>query len=154
MDVQLGAKLIFKLSVDCDPGKEVGMLDGGFLTAIPITGGTFEGDGLNGEGIRGKVLCGGADWNTRFGPNPPEETEASHVFAKYLIQTDDGVLIHIENGGYKSWKPGAQTKIITTPHFQVQKDSKYAWLNYGVYVGTLESREDHTGVEIQIFRMD
>ncbi|WP_434309147.1 DUF3237 domain-containing protein [Hominifimenecus sp. rT4P-3] len=152
MDVTLNAKLVFSLSVDCAPALEVGKNDEGCLFVIPITGGTFSGDGM-GEGIRGKILPGGADWNTRYGVHAPEQVDASRVFAKYLIQTDDGVLIHVENEGFKSWKPGEQTKIVTNPRFQVQA-GKYGWLNYGVYVGSLQGREDKSGVEINIYRME
>lgn len=148
----LPARHVFSLSVDCAPALEIGKLDAGVLYIIPITGGRFAGDGM-GEGIRGEILPGGADCNTRFGPHAPAKVEASHIMADYTIRTDDGVLIRVHNEGWKSWRPGQQTNIVTTPRFQVT-GGKYEWLNYGVYVGTLVPREDQTGVELAIYRMD
>lgn len=151
MKTILNADLIFSLSVDCAPAIEVGKSEKGCLFVIPIIGGTFQGDGL-GEGIKGTVVPGGADWNTRFGENAPQEVSASHVKAEYLIKTDDGVFIRVQNEGFKSWKDGEQTEIVTSPKFQVEK-GKYDYLNYGVYVGSLKGRDDKSGVEIQIFRL-
>lgn len=151
MNVKLDAKLIFKLSVDCDPAMEIGKTDKGYFKAIPITGGTFEGDAL-GDGIRGEVVSGGADWNSKLGRDVINNPRASHIFAKYLIKTDDGTYIAVENEGFKGLEEGEVTKIATNPRFQVA-EGKYEWLNYGVYVGSLEPRKDKTGVEISIYKM-
>ncbi len=147
----LEATLIFHLSVDCAPAIEAGRNYEGCLFVIPLTGGSFSGVGM-GEGIRGRVVPGGADWNTRYGPRAPEEVEASFISAEYLIETDGGVPIRVRNEGRKSWRPGEGTTIVTQPRFQVCK-GKYEWLNYGVYVGTLVPRPDKTGVELDIYRM-
>lgn len=151
MDVKLDSKLIFKLSVDCDPAMEIGKTDKGYFKVIPITGGTFEGDGL-GDGIKGEVISGGADWNSKLGGDVVNNPRSSHVFAKYVIKTDDGTYIAIENEGFKGLKEGESTNIVTNPRFQVEA-GKYEWLNYGVYVGSLAPREDKTGVEISIYKM-
>lgn len=152
MDVALHAKLVFTLSVDCAPAMEIGRTNTGHLFAIPITGGRFSGDGL-GAGIRGIVLPGGADYNTRLGEDTPAVVDASHICANYIIQTDDGVAITVRNEGWKDWTPGCATTIVTTPRFQTDKGI-YGWLNYGVYVGTLSPRQDKSGVELQVYRME
>ncbi len=146
MIVDLKAELVFELSVDCSEPLEIGKTDKGFLRVIPITGGTFKG-----KNISGKVIPGGADWNTQIVDDISGKTQASHVFAKYTIQTDDGIYISVENEGYKDWRE-EKRHIVTTPHFQVEK-GKYEWLNYGVFVGSLSPREDKTGVEIKIYKM-
>lgn len=151
MDTSLQAKLVFSLSVDCAPGEPAGYINGGYLFVIPITGGTFSGDGM-GEGIRGHILPCGADYSTRFGPDAPDVVESSHICADYRIQTDDGVVICVHNEGRRQWKPEAQTKIVTMPRFQTPP-GKYEWLNYGVYGGTLAPRQGGGGVELQIFRL-
>lgn len=140
---------IMSLSVDCATEISVGGHLGESLFVIPIRGGVFFGDGM-GEGLNGIVLPGGADWNTRFGI---DEITHSRVRAEYLIQTDDGVVIRVLNEGQKSWDAGRITQMVTSPRFEVAA-GKYDWLNFGVYAGTLIPREDKSGVEISIFRLE
>lgn len=149
MKTELKATQIMTLSVHCGPAITVGGSAGESLYVIPITGGVFYGDGM-GEGLNGVVLPGGADWNTRFGVN---EVTHSRVRAEYLIRTEDGVTIRVLNEGYKSWAPGESTKIVTSPRFQAAV-GKYNWLNFGVYVATLAPRDDKSGVEISVFRLE
>lgn len=152
MKVQLNANLIFELSVDCSPPYELGKTNIGAMYVIPIMGGSFQGDGM-GESIKGEILPLGADWNSRYGIDPINATEFSHVRAEYLLKTDDGIIIRVFNEGYKSWQPNTATEIVTVPRFQVGK-GKYDWLNYGVYVGSLKARPNKSGVEIKIYRLD
>jgi len=76
----LEAELIMKIHVQCEKDMEVKSDGSGYLRVIPIVGGTFEGK------INGTVVPGGADWNTQ------RENGISHVFAKYLLKTDDGFI--------------------------------------------------------------
>lgn len=140
--MELNAELVFELTVEVGEVLEVGKIHEGFLRVIPITGGTF-----SGPNIKGKVIPGGADWNTRV------DDKVSHVFAKYCIQTDDGEFITVENEGFNDLtKP--QPFIRTTPRFQVREDSKYDWLNSGVFVGSLKtSTSVKSGVDIKIYKM-
>ncbi len=62
MITKLDAELVMELKVDCPERLEVGANDFGYLRAILITEGRFEG-----EKIRGEVVPGGADWNMGFG---------------------------------------------------------------------------------------
>ncbi|CAN5222094.1 hypothetical protein BH10PSE3_BH10PSE3_06910 [soil metagenome] len=50
---------VFDLDIEVAPAQELGEVGGGRRPVIPITGG-----GLNGPGIKGAVLPGGADWQT------------------------------------------------------------------------------------------
>jgi hypothetical protein len=147
---RLEAELVMKLRVDCPDEQRlwVGQNDFGLLRAICITGGSFEG-----ERLRGKIIPGGADWNTGFGGNDPQSFRSVEVFAKYLLQTDDGVNIAIENYGKRD-KTGEQPYIVTTPRFFAPR-GKYEWLNYGAYVGALQGgvRDGINGVDITIYRM-
>jgi len=139
--MELAAELKLELTVNIGPVLDVGMTQTGYLRVIPITGGSF-----SGPGIKGSVIPGGADWNTMIG----EKT--AHVFAKYVIQTDDGVLISVQNEGVIDFTQPPM--ICTTPKFQVQKDSKYAWLQNGVFVGSLVPAPDRSAVLIKIYKLN
>ncbi|MEJ2245748.1 MAG: DUF3237 domain-containing protein [Acidobacteriota bacterium] len=80
---------------------------------IPITGGTVSGR------IEGKVLSAGADYQNLANP--------ATIDARYLWQTDEGEVIIVRNGG-------AFGKLV--PTFEVRVDSKYAWLNKGLYLSS------------------
>lgn len=135
----LEAKVIMKLQVQCEKAMEVKNDGSGFLRVIPIVGGTFEGK------INGTIISGGADWNTT------RENDVSHVFAKYLLKTEDGEFIGIENEGKICWSEGALIK--TSPRFQVDAAGKYAWLNSGVYVGSLVGGVREGEIEITIYKL-
>ena len=122
--VSLQADEIMRLSVEIAPPKVVGPTGSGTLQVIPIIG-----DSFHGEKIGGKVVPGGADWNTT------RPAGIAHVFAKYLLETDDGEFIAIENEGWID--PTATTVIKTRPTFSAGNAGKYSALNSGVYVGEL-----------------
>ena len=137
--VQLNAKEVLHLQVECSPPLEVKNCPDGYLRVIPITGGVFNGE------IEGTVVEGGADWNT-------EKIDGSaHVFAKYLLKTKDGHYIVIENEGIIPKEN--QGLIKTSPKFKADKNGKYAWLNNGVYVGSLEPGQGKYAVEIRIYKL-
>ena len=103
----------------------------GFRRVIPIIGGRFEGPEL-----RGIVLPGGADWNLR------RSDDVAEVWARYTLQTDDGILISVINAGLAHGAPGTPERYArTSPSFEVSHE-RYAWLTRSVFVGTLER---HTG---------
>lgn len=135
----LDAELIMKLQVQCEKEMEVRNDGSGFLRVIPIVGGTFEGK------ISGEIVPGGADWNTE------REDGTARVFAKYLLKTNDGEFIAIENEGKINFKENGFIK--TTPRFQADLSGKYSWLNYGVYVGSLEGGKKEGQVEITIYKI-
>jgi hypothetical protein len=89
---------------------------------IPITGGT-----IHGVTIAGKVVPGGADWKV------PLDDGIAHVFAKYLLETNDGEWIAIENEGLIG--PNSQAVIKTVSKFMANWTGKYSYLNHDVYVG-------------------
>lgn len=93
--------------------QSVGATKKGNRNIIPITGGTLSGK------ITGKVLPGGADYQNLA--NPPT------IDARYLWQTSDGEVIIVRNGGSFG---------LLAPSFEVRVDSKYSWLNKGVYLSS------------------
>jgi hypothetical protein len=91
----------------------VGPTKKGTRNIIPITGGTLSGK------ITGKVQAGGADYQNLANP--------ATIDARYLWQTSDGEVIIVRNGG---------TFGLLAPTFEVRVDSKYAWLNKGLYLSS------------------
>ena len=86
--LNLATEEVMRLTVKLAAPMVVSKTIGGFLLVIPIIGGYFSGDS-----IKGTVISGGADWNTTL------DTGVAHVFAKYLLETNDGEYFAIENEG-------------------------------------------------------
>jgi hypothetical protein len=139
-NMTLDAEIVMKLNVKCEKNMEVKNDGIGFLRVIPIVGGTFEGK------IKGEIVSGGADWNTE------RNDGISHVFAKYLLKTHDGEFIAIENKGKIKFSQDSMIK--TVPRFQADITGNYAWLNHGVYVGSLEGGKKEGQVEIIIYKIN
>jgi len=72
---------------------EIGRVGGNRRRVIPILGGD-----VRGPRIHGKVLAGGADYQIMRGDGVTE------LEARYVIRTDDGHLIYVENRGLR-WGP-------------------------------------------------
>jgi len=139
--VNLVADEIMRLHVMIDKPKTVGTTGQGLLKVIPIIGGT-----VTGKDIEGTVVDGGADWNTRY------DNGIVHVFAKYMLKTNDGDYIAIENEGY--FESSTETVIKTKPTFQTDTSGKYHYLNYGVFVGELNVTHGiDDSVEIVIYKL-
>jgi hypothetical protein len=107
-----GEELI-RENVTLAAGQMVGPTKKGTRNIIPITGGTLSGK------ITGKVLFGGADYQNLATP--------ATIDARYLWQTGDGEVIIVRNGG---------TFGLLAPSFEARVDSKYAWLNKGLYLSS------------------
>ena len=137
----LQLELVARLTVTITEPVTVGDVDGGFLRVIPISGGTVEGPMLIGE-----VLPFGADWNLRV----REGREV--VSARYLLRTDDGVVISVTNEGVLA-VDGLDVTGVTRPRLEAPA-GRYAWLNDVVLTGTLEpvvSDGAVTGVRLEFW---
>jgi hypothetical protein len=100
-------------NVTLGASQSVGATKKGNRNIIPITGGTLSGK------ITGKILAGGADYQNLANPMT--------IDARYLWQTADGEVIIVRNGGSMG---------LLAPAFEVRVDSKYAWLNKGLYLSS------------------
>jgi hypothetical protein len=138
--MHLDAEKVMSLNVELGDAKVVGQTIEGLLTIIPIIGGTFEGPQLE-----GRVCAGGADWNTIV-----SETIA-HVHAKYWIETDDHVVISVENEGYID-QLRRDAVIRTTPRFLCDLQSRYAFLAKDTFAGELVGGNNNS-VDITIFKL-
>ena len=136
-------ELAIELYVQISPAVSVGESDAGTRQFIPITGGRFRG-----EGIRGEVMAGGADWQL-IRPDGVVE-----VNALYSIRTDDGAVIVVDNRGIIAPPsgPGAAGYVSTNPRFHAPK-GKYDWLNRTNFVGTITGAPGGGAVIIRAFRV-
>jgi Protein of unknown function (DUF3237) len=136
-------QFVFEEQVTLAADIPVGETPIGKRNIVPITGGTFAGSGLH-----GKVMPGGWDWQL---------TNASGCFdlhADYMIQTDDGAIIHVVNQGLVCPNTsGSKDAVLTSPAFEAPK-GKYDWLNGGVYVGTVDGMkiDGQPAVRIRFFK--
>ena len=87
----------------------------GGRNVIPITGGTVSGM------VNGKVLFGGADYQTTGGGGPA-------IDARYLWLTPEGDVITVRNT--------TNSGVGLVPTFETRVDGKYAWLNSGKYLSS------------------
>ena len=105
---------------------KVGETPYGKRNIIPIIGGSF-----SGPNIKGTIMPGGWDWQLIT-------ERCVKIAADYMIKTDDGVIINIQNKGrFCQPSEGEPIDPITTPVFDAPI-GKYDHLNSGAYVGTLE----------------
>jgi hypothetical protein len=130
-------QLLFEVRAALDATVVVGETPVGLKRVVPILGGTF-----SGPEIRGTIVPGGADWQYVRADN------VTVVEARYLLRTDDDVLIEVHNRGIRhgpaetmkrlaageSVDPSEYyfraTPVLTAPA------GKYDWLNRTLFVCT------------------
>jgi hypothetical protein len=132
-----GLKFVFEIKIGVTPGKlpEMGPTAKGLKKIVPVLGGTFEG-----PEIKGDIMPGGYDWQLIRSDGVTE------IEARYVFQTDDGVLITIVNKGLRHGTPEAMRRIAvgeladpstyyfrTAPVFETSSP-KYDWLNRGIFI--------------------
>ncbi len=145
--------LAFTLRVQVGPPMELGDVPAGRRRIIPIMGGSFDGPLL-----RGKVLAGGADWQI------VQSDGLAKLDTRYALQTDDGKLIYIQNGGVRHASPAVTKKLLageavdptevyfkTVPTFETAAPD-LQWLTRSIFVGTGERYP--TEVVIHVWRVD
>ena len=96
--------------------------------------------------MRGQVLPGGADWKLA------RHDGTSELWARYTLQTDDGVLIGILNTGIAVPQPDGSVSVQTTPQFEVAGE-RHARLRRSIFVGTLAPVETGHAVRLQFFHV-
>ncbi len=114
---------------------EIGRISGNLRRIIPIAGGE-----ARGPRIRGKVLPGGADYQSM------RVDGVTDLQARYVIRTEDGQLIYFENSGVRYGPPELIEKLRrgepvdpaliyfrTTPRFETAAP-EYEWLMRNLFV--------------------
>ena len=150
----LPPELIFAFEVRAEVGAaiDVGKTSRGHRKIVPITGGTLEGPGIN-----GRILPGGADWQI-VRPDGVVELEA-----RYTVEMDRGNLLYIENKGIRRAAPEIMARLSagesldeslyyfrTVPRFECASPD-YAWLMESVFVGT--GRRNPHDVQIRFWKV-
>ncbi|HEY1899106.1 MAG TPA: DUF3237 domain-containing protein [Steroidobacteraceae bacterium] len=113
----------------------VGEVPEGTRRVVPVSGGTFEGSRL-----RGTLVPGGADWQYL------RHDGVMIVEAQYLLRTDDGVIIQVNNRGMRhgpdevmrrlsAGEPVAAAEYYfrATPQLTAPA-GRYAWLNRRMFL--------------------
>jgi len=131
-------EFLFEITATLEPPQELGKTKYGVRRIINITGGT-----VSGPKIKGKILRGGADWQT------VREDGTADLVAKYSLMTDDGVIIFVENTGIRTAPkevlarlargedvPPSEYYMRTSAKMEVKAGSKYEWLNKSVIIST------------------
>lgn len=91
---QPGFHPLFTLELEVTPPLSVGASSAGTVRVIPFRGGTF-----HGQGVRGRLLDGGSDW---------QEIRSDGVLeirARYLLETEGGERIEVRSDGVRSGSP-------------------------------------------------
>jgi hypothetical protein len=131
----------------------VGELPQGTRRIIDILGGTVEG-----PGISGRILPGGADWQMIRRPDG-----FTDIDARYTIETDDGHYIYVTNIGIRHASADVMRRLNAgetvdqseiyfraIPKFETG-DPEFEWLMRSIFVCTGERYPN--GVIIRFFRL-
>lgn len=145
----LETKYVFTITAKIADVTTAGDIGSGVRRIIPIIGGE-----VKGEGISGKVLPFGADFQI-IRPNELIELEA-----KYAFETDDGAVVYVENKGMRfgpvellqKLKRGepVDPKLIyfrTVPRFETGHE-KYRWLMEHIFIGSAARHADRVVIDV------
>lgn len=135
----LQTEFAYEAIVEIGAPVQVGKTPAGHRQYIPITGGTFRG-----EKIQGIVLPGGADWQTS------RTDGVTEVNALYSMKADDGTVIIVHNSGMIHGDAGFYAR--TATRFDVP-EGPHAWLTRSQFVGTVSGGPRPGTVTIRIFRL-
>jgi hypothetical protein len=140
----LRTEFAFEARVKVDRPILIGESSHGLRRIVPILGGPVQGPAL-----KGKVIAGGADWQH------VRSDGAWELQARYTVQTDDGVLIMVENRGVRYGKPEVMARLAkgervdadqiycrTVATFEAPRNSRYEWMNHTLFVGSVERLPD------------
>ncbi len=133
--------LVFTIDVSVEAPVVLSDSPVGRRVFIPIVGGTVRGPRLGGE-----VLAGGGDWAVE------RANGVMDIHAHYLIRSDDGVVIEVDNRGHWREVPGGQPYFVTAPVFSVDSD-RYRWLTHHVFIGMMHE-VDETRITIDVYAVE
>jgi hypothetical protein len=145
----LVTRYVFSLTIKVAVPIEAGDFGYGARRVIPITGGELRGDGM-----RGQIREGGADYQI-IRPSGLTELEA-----KYAVAMDDGAIIYIENIGIRFGPKDALDRLRrgetvdpgliyfrSTPRFETG-DAKYRWMMEALFIGVGARHPDRVELDV------
>jgi len=132
---------VYEATIDIAPVQALGKGPLGERFMVPITGGEF-----HGQGLKGKVLAGGADRQLLRADG------VKQLDALYELQTDDGAILTVRNQVLVHGLNGGRYAFST---INIQAPAgPYAWLNQAVYVGSLTSlKPAREAVLVKVYRV-
>jgi len=140
-------ELALEIIADIAPMQNLGMGPLGERRIVPIIGGTFEGHGALGAGLKGKIMPGGADRQL------VRSDGLRQLSALYELQAEDGAVITVLNKVMVEETTGSGRYAFSTPEITAPK-GPHDWLNHSVFIGTLDSlRPARQAVKIRFFRV-
>ena len=129
--------LLFELRATLARPIVVGDVPEGWRRVVPVTGGSFTGPRL-----RGELLPGGADWQYQ------RSDGVMVVEAQYLLRTDDGTIIQVNNRGMRHGPDDVMRRLAAgdavdpaeyyfraTPRL-IAPVGPYGWLNRRIFLCT------------------
>lgn len=147
-------EFIYRATIAIGPVQEIGNTQAGHRRIIPITGGAFDGPGLDGKALAGEILPGGADWQVAR----PDGT--AFVEARYTMRTAAGALIYVQNAGYRHGPPDVMARLAagdavdpdsyyfrTMPQFETA-DAGLSWLTRTVCVAKGARHADRVVLDV------
>ena len=148
---ELQTKYVFTITAEIADVTTAGDTGHGVRRIIPITGGE-----VRGEGVNGKVLPFGADFQI-IRPN-----ELIDLEARYAFETDDGAVVYVENKGIrfgpvellqklKRGEPVDPELIYfrTAPKFETGAE-KYRWLMEHIFVACAARHPDRVVIDVHM----
>jgi hypothetical protein len=115
---------------------DLGTTPAGTRRIVAIESGTIEG-----ERLRGEIVPGGADWQI------VREDGTTLLEARYTVRTHDGALIYVRNIGIR--RGPREYYFRSAPVFETG-DSRYAWLNGVVAVGSAVRLKDEVILDFYV----
>lgn len=125
-DDAIRTEFVFEIKAKIAVAVPLGETKDGKRQAIPITGGSFMGNGIKGE-----VIPGGADYQL---VRPDGIVE---IKAIYMIKTDDGAVINVQNSGIINTAPD-NFYFRTAPKFTAPI-GPYDWLNKYLFLSSIHA---------------
>jgi Protein of unknown function (DUF3237) len=128
-------QFLFEARAVLDAAVVVGETPVGLKRVVPILGGTF-----TGPEMRGTIVPGGADWQY------VRADGVTVVEARYLLRTDDDVLIEVHNRGIRHGPAEAMKRLAAGENVDpceyyfratpvlIAPAGKYDWLNRSLFV--------------------
>ncbi|MCC8939485.1 DUF3237 domain-containing protein [Bradyrhizobium sp. Arg68] len=146
---EIQTRYVFTITARIAEVTSAGDTGSGVRRIIPIIGGE-----VRGEGVNGKVLPFGADFQI-IRPNELIELEA-----KYAFETDDGAVVYVENRGIrfgpvdllqklKRGEPVDPNLIYfrTVPKFETGAEN-YRWLMQHIFIASAARHADRVVIDV------
>lgn len=140
-DDAIRTEFVFEIKAKIASVVPLGETKDGKRQAIPITGGSFAGNNIKGE-----VIPGGADYQL---VRPDGIVEINAI---YMIKTDDGAVINVQNSGIINTAPD-HFYFRTAPKFTAPI-GPYDWLNKSLFLSSIHTDPKQPGyVFIRVFKV-